>query len=73
MVHARRSASLTPPPTPYFPFTEEQIDLSKIDLNKQRVKVLKKILNDQFNDGCKGCLEKEDYIKRINELHKTEL
>ncbi|EGD75283.1 ARMET-like protein [Salpingoeca rosetta] len=47
---------------------DEEIDLSKIDLKKQRVKVLKKILNEQFGDSCKGCLEKTDYIKRIEEL-----
>ncbi|EDQ89795.1 uncharacterized protein MONBRDRAFT_20855 [Monosiga brevicollis MX1] len=47
---------------------DEPVDLSKIDLEKQRVKVLKKILSDQFNDACKGCLEKSDYIKRIREL-----
>eukprot|EP01147_Barroeca_monosierra_P009151 gene9151-1448_t len=46
----------------------EEIDLSKIDLNKQRVKVLKKILQEHFGDSCKGCLEKTDYIKRIEEL-----
>lgn len=33
--------------------TEEVIDLKTIDLNKQKVKTLKKILNEQFDDGCK--------------------
>eukprot|EP00730_Choanoeca_flexa_P014592 TRINITY_DN6435_c0_g1_i1.p1 TRINITY_DN6435_c0_g1~~TRINITY_DN6435_c0_g1_i1.p1 ORF type:complete len:173 (+),score=44.00 TRINITY_DN6435_c0_g1_i1:49-567(+) len=51
---------------------DEPIDLSKIDLGKQRVKVLKKILSDQFNDACKGCLEKSDYIKRIQDLSARE-
>jgi len=49
------------------------IDLKTIDLKKQRVKVLRKILNDQFNDPCTGCLEKSDYVKRIKLLAKDEL
>lgn len=44
------------------------IDLKTIKLEKQRVKVLKKILNDQFDDKCAGCIEKADFIKRIREL-----
>ena len=48
--------------------TDEPIDLDKIDLSKQRVKVLKKILSEEFGDSCKGCLEKTDFIKRIQEL-----
>eukprot|EP00049_Salpingoeca_infusionum_P004032 m.74026 g.74026 ORF g.74026 m.74026 type:complete len:172 (-) comp12385_c0_seq1:171-686(-) len=47
---------------------DEEIDLSTIDLSKQRVKVLKKILSEKFGDACKGCLEKRDFIKRIEEL-----
>eukprot|EP00043_Microstomoeca_roanoka_P020268 m.242732 g.242732 ORF g.242732 m.242732 type:complete len:180 (+) comp17138_c0_seq1:131-670(+) len=47
---------------------EEPIDLKTIDLSKQRVKVLKKILDEQFGDACKGCIEKEDYIRRIEEF-----
>ena len=53
---------------PHCDAPDEPIDLSKIDLPKQRVKVLKKILSDQFNDACKGCLEKADFIKRIETL-----
>jgi len=49
------------------------IDLKTLNLEKTRVKVLRKILNDQFQDQCKGCLEKADYIKRIRELAKDEL
>jgi len=41
------------------------IDLSTLNFKKSRVKVLKKILNDQFDDKCSGCLEKDDYIKKI--------
>jgi hypothetical protein len=33
------------------------IDLKTVS-KKMRVKTLKKILQDQFNDECKGCLEK---------------
>eukprot|EP00035_Acanthoeca_spectabilis_P035541 m.35218 g.35218 ORF g.35218 m.35218 type:complete len:167 (+) comp7421_c0_seq1:74-574(+) len=49
------------------------IDLKTINWKKTRVKTLKKILNDQFNDPCKGCIEKDDYIKRIRSLSKEEL
>ena len=44
------------------------IDLKTIKLEKQRVKTLRKILNDQFGDSCKGCVEKADFVKRIREL-----
>eukprot|EP00050_Salpingoeca_kvevrii_P018859 m.79436 g.79436 ORF g.79436 m.79436 type:complete len:139 (-) comp8182_c2_seq1:138-554(-) len=47
---------------------EEPLDLSTMDLEKQRVKTLKKILSEKFDDGCKGCLEKSDFIRRIREL-----
>ncbi|XP_077983247.1 mesencephalic astrocyte-derived neurotrophic factor homolog [Glandiceps talaboti] len=46
---------------------EKQIDLNTVDLKKLRVKELKKILND-WDEDCKGCLEKTDFIKRIEEL-----
>eukprot|EP00052_Salpingoeca_macrocollata_P000379 m.19999 g.19999 ORF g.19999 m.19999 type:complete len:167 (-) comp10466_c0_seq1:109-609(-) len=52
---------------------DEEIDLSTMDLDKQRVKTLRKILNEKFNDGCKGCVEKADFIRRIRELSKTDL
>lgn len=55
---------------------EKQIDLNTVDLKKLKVRDLKKILND-WDEGCDGCLEKTDYIKRIEELKpkysKTEL
>lgn len=55
---------------------EKQIDLDAVDLKKLKVRDLKKILND-WNEECDGCLEKSDFIKRIEELkpkyHKTEL
>eukprot|EP00093_Oithona_nana_P012965 12965.XXX_356942_357645_1 [CDS] Oithona nana genome sequencing. len=46
---------------------EKQIDLKSVDLKKLKVRDLKKILND-WDEGCDGCLEKGDFIKRIEEL-----
>lgn len=48
-------------------FVEKQIDLNNVDLKKLKVRDLKKILND-WDEGCDGCLEKTDFIKRIEEL-----
>lgn len=46
---------------------EKQLDWANINLEKMRVKALRKILND-WNEDCKGCVEKPDFIKRIKEL-----
>jgi len=46
---------------------EKQIDFKTVDLKKLKVKELKKILND-WDEGCDGCLEKADFIRRIEEL-----
>ncbi|XP_055850810.1 mesencephalic astrocyte-derived neurotrophic factor homolog [Episyrphus balteatus] len=46
---------------------EKQIDLSAVDLKKLKVRDLKKILSD-WDETCDGCLEKSDFIKRIEEL-----
>jgi len=46
---------------------EKQIDFKTVDLKKLKVKELKKILND-WDEVCDGCLEKGDYIKRIEAL-----
>lgn len=46
---------------------DKQIDLDTVDLKKLKVKDLKKILND-WDETCDGCLEKPDFIKRIEEL-----
>ncbi|XP_012287091.1 mesencephalic astrocyte-derived neurotrophic factor homolog [Orussus abietinus] len=46
---------------------EKQIDWNTVDLNKLKVRDLKKILND-WDEECKACVEKRDYIKRIEEL-----
>lgn len=47
--------------------TEKQIDLNNVDLKKLKVRDLKKILND-WDETCDDCLEKGDYIKRIETL-----
>ncbi|XP_029176990.1 mesencephalic astrocyte-derived neurotrophic factor homolog [Nylanderia fulva] len=46
---------------------EKQIDLNTVDLKKLKVRDLKKILND-WEEVCDGCIEKTDFIKRIEEL-----
>ncbi|XP_071553081.1 mesencephalic astrocyte-derived neurotrophic factor homolog [Panulirus ornatus] len=46
---------------------EKQIDLNNVDLKKLKVRDLKKILND-WDESCDDCLEKGDYIKRIESL-----
>lgn len=51
----------------YIYFAEKQIDLNNVDLKKLKVRDLKKILND-WDESCDGCLEKTDFIKRIEEL-----
>ena len=38
-----------------------------MDLKKLKVRDLKKILAD-WDEICDGCLEKSDYIRRIEEL-----
>lgn len=57
--HSHQLSLLFPP--------DKQIDLSTVDLKKLRVKELKKILDD-WGETCKGCAEKSDYIRKINEL-----
>lgn len=47
--------------------TEKQIDLKTVDLKKLRVRDLKKILND-WDEDCRGCAEKSDFIARIEQL-----
>lgn len=55
---------------------DKQIDVNAVDLKKLKVRDLKKILSD-WDEECDGCLEKTDFIKRIEELKhkyvKTEL
>lgn len=46
---------------------EKEIDLDTVDLKKLKVRDLKKILSD-WDETCEGCIEKTDFIKRIEEL-----
>jgi len=46
---------------------EKTIDLSKVDVNKLKVHELKKILSD-WDEQCKGCSEKVDYVNLVREL-----
>ncbi|XP_054163149.1 mesencephalic astrocyte-derived neurotrophic factor homolog [Oppia nitens] len=46
---------------------EKTIDLKSVDLKKLRVRDLKKILND-WDETCDGCIEKAEFINRIEEL-----
>ncbi|UYV83736.1 MANF, partial [Cordylochernes scorpioides] len=43
------------------------IDLKNVDLKKLKVRDLKKILSD-WEERCDGCLEKSDFIRKIEEL-----
>lgn len=45
---------------------------SSEDIKKLRVKQLKRILNDRGVE-CEGCLEKEDYVKRVLETAHMDL
>ncbi|KAM6980186.1 mesencephalic astrocyte-derived neurotrophic factor [Aplochiton taeniatus] len=46
---------------------DKELDLSTVDLKKLKVKDLKKIL-EEWEESCKGCAEKSDFIRKINEL-----
>ncbi|CAK9805290.1 Mesencephalic astrocyte-derived neurotrophic factor homolog [Anthophora plagiata] len=46
---------------------EKQIDINTVVLKKLKVRDLKKILSD-WDETCDGCIEKTDFIKRIEEL-----
>jgi hypothetical protein len=46
---------------------EVQIDISNVDLKTLRVRELRKILSS-WNQKCDGCIEKEEFIQRIEEL-----
>lgn len=35
------------------------------DLSKLRIKVLRKMLKEAFNDECKGCLSKAEFVEKI--------
>jgi len=46
---------------------EKQIDWKNVNLQKMRVKQLRKILGD-WGEECRGCIEKSEFIQRINDL-----
>lgn len=46
---------------------DKTFDFSTINLKKLKVKDLKRILGD-WNEQCKGCTEKSDFIKMIEDL-----
>ncbi|XP_046400114.1 mesencephalic astrocyte-derived neurotrophic factor homolog [Ischnura elegans] len=46
---------------------DKTIDLKTVDLKKLKVRDLKKVLSD-WDETCEGCIEKTDFIKRIEEL-----
>lgn len=46
---------------------EKKIDFKTVDLKKLKVKDLKNILNS-WDETCEGCIEKTDFISRIEEL-----
>eukprot|EP01136_Pigoraptor_vietnamica_P019924 Opistho-1_new@68116 len=46
---------------------DKPIDLKAVDINKLRVKELRKVLAD-WGEECKGCAEKSDFIRKINEV-----
>nr|CAG4636567.1 EOG090X0F26 [Eubosmina coregoni]SVE70102.1 EOG090X0F26 [Eubosmina coregoni] len=46
---------------------EKSIDLKTVDLKKLKVRDLKKILSD-WDESCDDCIEKADFIKRIEQL-----
>ncbi|XP_060070368.1 mesencephalic astrocyte-derived neurotrophic factor homolog [Ylistrum balloti] len=48
---------------------KKKMNLAEIDLKKLRVKQLKEILSDwDRSDACKGCAEKSDFIRTVEEL-----
>ncbi|CAJ0959810.1 unnamed protein product, partial [Mesorhabditis belari] len=46
---------------------DKPIDWKTLDLKKMRVKELKNILNE-WGEVCKGCTEKSEFIKKIEDL-----
>jgi hypothetical protein len=47
--------------------TDKTIDLKSVDLKKLKVRDLKKILSE-WDEACEGCIEKADFIARIEVL-----
>lgn len=51
----------------WFCHLEKSIDVKTVDLKKLKVRDLKKILSD-WDETCEDCIEKGDFIKRIEVL-----
>jgi hypothetical protein len=51
----------------YVIVADKTIDLRTVDLKKLKVRDLRKILSD-WDETCEGCIEKPDFIARIEEL-----
>jgi hypothetical protein len=49
------------------------VNVETVDVSTLKVKQLRKVLQDQYGDACKGCVEREDYIARINKHKAGEL
>lgn len=50
---------------------EKQIDLKTVNINKMKVKELKKVLEDHGED-CKGCTEKSEFVKKVEVIAKSQ-
>jgi len=48
-------------------FTEKTFDYSKVDFKKLKVNELKQILSE-WGEQCRGCSEKSDYVRLVEEL-----
>jgi len=46
---------------------EKKLDLATINIQKLKVKDLKAILSD-WNESCKGCTEKHEFVKMVESL-----
>ena len=48
-------------------FAEKTFDYSKVDFKKLKVSELKQILAE-WDEQCRGCSEKSDYVRLVEEL-----
>ncbi|OQR70176.1 mesencephalic astrocyte-derived neurotrophic factor-like [Tropilaelaps mercedesae] len=51
---------------------EKTIDLKAVDVKKLKIRDLKKILSD-FEESCDGCVEKSEFIKKVEFIRDTQL
>ena len=54
------------------PFAAVKIDTSSVDLNTLSLKQLRQILADR-GVSCVGCLEKSDFVRKVEETNEQEL